>query len=294
MLQTRLSTLLNRRVLLSCLLFGFTFPAFGFFLQVIVKRFLLGDGSPPTLELIVGGMILFFFTGVLFSFGYHLFRPFLPGNSLRSKAFLYCVLIGLGIYFGNIVNFMAFDPAGGTDPFSLFKITHVATAICDLANFLINGWLLGIVSERLNVLADSARPARSLDWRPSFGGMIIFPVAGFLAWTVLTPVFGVGYLVPVSQEGWFHLVFWIPLALTCGITVPLMYQIAEPLLSGHWMAKAGPFTLLHFLMYWLTLTLFVIPVGGMTWRDAFFFFAIGLSVIFVTSLPAARGLREKA
>lgn len=287
MLRPRVISLLNRKVVLSSLLFGSTFPVIGFFLQVMVKRIVLGYGPPPTLELIVGGVILFFLTGFLFCFGFFLFRPFLPGKDIPSKTFLYSVLIGLGIYFGNIVNFVAFDPAGGADLFSLYKVTHLITAICDLLNFLINGWLLGVVLGHMESPADLVHPTRKLVWRPSLAGIFIFPLTGFLAWTMFAPVFNVEYLVPVSWEVWFHLVFWIPLAFTCGIAVPLMYKVAEPLLSGHWLVKAGKFTLLHFMMYWVTLTLFIIPVGGMNWTEVFFFFTITIPVIFFTSLPAA-------
>jgi hypothetical protein len=294
MLRKRLLSLLNRRTMLSVLLFGITFPVFGFLLQIVVKRgiFPVSD-PPPTLGFIAAATTLFSLAGFLFAFGFHLFRPALPGRSARSKAFLYGVLIGLGIYFGNIVNFMAFDPAGGADPFSLYKITHIATAVCDLLNFIINGWLLGVVAERFPGPADSGRPVRPFLWRASLAGILIFPVIGFLAWSAWTPVFNVGYLVPAGQEVWFHLVFWTPLALTCGIAVPLMYRIAEPLLSGRWLAKAGTFTLLHFSLYWVTLILFVIPVSGMTWREVLFFTAIGIPAIFFTSLPAAWGSRRE-
>jgi hypothetical protein len=292
MLRTRIGSLLNRRILLSCVLLGISFPIFGVLLQVVAKRTLLGLGDPPTLELLLGGVILFFLTGFLFSFGFHLFRPYLPGKSIASKAFLYGLMIGLGIYFGNIVNFTAFDPAGSADPFSPYKIEQVLTAICDLANFLINGWLLGVIAQWTAGPVDDTPPARKIVWWPSLAGIAILPVIGVLGWNFWTPIFHVEYLVPVSQEIWFHMVFWTPLAFTCGVVIPLMYQIAEPLLAGRWIIKTGKFTLLHFLWYWVTLTLFIVPVGGMTWRDVFFFFAVSIPAIFLTALPAAWGIKK--
>jgi hypothetical protein len=292
MLRARILRLLNRKIILSSFLFGLTFPILGFFLQVVGKRLLLGGGSPPTLRFIVGGVILFFFTGTLFSFGFHLIALFLPGRRMRAKAFWYSILIGTGIYLGNIVNFVAFDPAGGADPFSQYKITQALTAACDAANFLINGWLLGWVASRMEPAGDPPSSREKFLVWPSLAGLILFPVVGIAAWTIWTPVFGVGYLVPATRELWFQAVFWIPLALTCGVAVPLLYQVAEPLLSGRWWKKAGGFTLLHFLLYWVTLTLFIIPVGGMAWRDAFFFFAVALPALFAVSLPAAWGMRK--
>jgi hypothetical protein len=293
MLVKRIASLLNRRVLPACLLFGFTFPIFVFFLQVVMKRSLLGIVEPPTVELIAGGIILFFLAGFLFSFGYFLFLPYLPGKTAVSKALLYGLLIGFGLYFGNIVNFIAFDPAGGTDPFSMFKITHFATAVADLLNFLINSWLLSVVAGRMNSSSASDLPPRKLAWMPSLAGTIVFPAVGFLAWILFAPAFGVGYLVPSSWGTWFHLTFWIPLGLTCGVAIPLLYQIAEPLLSGNRLAKTAAFTLLHYGLYWVALILFIIPLSGMTWRDAFFFFAIAPPAIFAAALPAARGDRVR-
>jgi hypothetical protein len=293
MLRHRIAAIANRRILFSSLPFGLTFPAIGFLLQIVVKGFFLGFGSPPTPELIVGGVILFFLTGLLFSFGFHLFRPYWPGKGTPSKAFWYSLLIGLGIYFGNIVNFMAFDPAGGADPFSAYKITHVLTAVCDLSNFLINGLLLGWLAARMKSTDDPSLSPRKLIGWPSLAGIFIFPIIGILAWTIWTPVFEVGYLVPISQALWFQAAFWIPLALACGVAVPLMYQVAEPLLSGSWLRKAGVFTILHFFLYWVTLTIFIVPLGGMTWRDVFFFFALALPVLFSASLPAAWVLAKK-
>jgi hypothetical protein len=270
-----------------------TFPVMGTVLQLVIKRLWLGIGQRPDMNMLIGVLVLFFLTGFLFALGFFLIRPYLPGKNPAAKSLYYGALIGAGIYFPNIVNFIAFDPSHSMDLFSPFKIEQYVTAGNDLINFLINGLILGFVTIRMEGARAESGTTAPLRYGPSIAGMVSLPAIGFLIWILFTPVFQVGYLIPAGHEVWFHLIFWIPLSIACGISIPILYQYYAPMFLGNWIINAFLFACIHFLMYWVTMTLFVIPTAGMNIIEAGFFFVIAFAMILAASLPAAWALRNR-
>ncbi|HET6451172.1 MAG TPA: hypothetical protein VFI08_07655 [Spirochaetia bacterium] len=282
-------TRIDTKTLARSALLGLFLTVDGLGLQSLKSRFILHIGPPPLAQL-AGCAACYLAAGFLFALAFFLLSDRLPGRTWIGKGLRYAVLIYVAVWISGFFNLGAIDFDGGWRLLSPAKVEALWMAAADGLNFMIAGFLLGLVAGRAGPPVSVRLPwSSNLALRAASGALLLPVLCAGLSYLVsfLLPY---GLDLSGARARLFYVFLFVPLSIAGAGTARLHDVLRSAPPSRGCGAESLRVCLAIFLLYWVANAAFVLFLG-FTWQvlvDFLLSLAVSLFLTIVVLESAAR------
>ncbi len=264
----------------------------GLSLQVLESILVQGSGPPTPVRLagLIGCYLAATFT---YALGFFIVFDRLPGRSAPGRGLRYAGIVLTAVWVSGFINLAAVDYEGGWNLLSPLKVDAFWMCVVDCANFLLGGFVLGLIArkdERNEPRASSAvlAPSSSANLLLRMAaGALILPTLCAGAFHLVELLLPVGAGLAGEKGRVFDAFLFVPLAIS-GAGTALFHEVLRPVPSGGVLEGALRQSLFIYFMYWVPNVIFVL-FFGFTWQMTVLFY-VALAPALLTSLAAMEAL----